>query len=469
MSVAANCPECCACPEPTTEWDSVSASKTKLGFGEFTDVSSPPKIYRTATLANLRLFDSITGGGGFNRALINDAFTVGYEGPVGQCDIGFVGDIYEPTAGGTVWYFAYFMQPTYSGQAPDLAVTVSSDTDPTYACGETVGVVVYVNSISPHTSTATVGTYDNLSGGDEATLTISDEYTTAQLKTNTVSALPAFDGDWNDTAGSFANLSTDELSYAARASRYRHRFPIPKVGPGACYRLEWVERFIAEAGVALDSAEIVTRGVYRPTVSSSGGGGTGLLLVAVMSSTGTVSAIRILNPGSGYTSAPTITVQSATGGGTTSTGWTATVAGGQVTTITGGSAGNYLPTGAFSGGGGTGATITFTMDETGGLATATLGSGGSGYTSAPTLTITSKVGTLTGARIPVVHLHLGTETDRCAVWDGDIPEDYDPEDEATWPILGDGTDPYFSLAVPATDGTTLVANVRAFCDCAECP
>lgn len=295
---------------------------------------------------------------------------------------------------------------------------------------------------------------------------LSDEYTTNLLKSNTVAAFPAYDDDWNDTAGSFANLSSDELSYAARESRYRHIFPVPKVGSGTCYRLEWVERFIAEAGVAVDSAEIVTRGVYRPTVSSSGGGGSGLLLVAVMASDGTVASIRILNPGSGYTSAPTITVQSAINGGTTSTGWTATLTGDKVTAITGGSAGNYLPTGAFSGGGGTGATITFTLDPSGGLATCPLGSGGSGYTAAPTLTSTPKVSGSIPAR---VDLHLGTETARCAVWDGEVPEDYDPEDSATWPILGDGTNPYFELPVPTADGTTLVANVRAYCDCSACP
>jgi hypothetical protein len=303
------------------------------------------------------------------------------------------------------------------------------------------------------------------SAGEYLVRTVTGEYTTPQFISNTIAALTPFPGTWSGTAGSFLNVSTDELSAAARASRYRHQFPIPKIGSGTCYRLSWVERFIAEAGVALTSAEIITRGVYRPTVTSSGGGGTGLVLVAVMSSTGTVLAIRILNPGTGYTSAPTITVQSAINGGTTSTGWTATVAGGQVTAIAGGSAGNYLPTGAFSGGGGTGATITFTLDETGGIATCPT-SGGSGYTAAPTLTITPKV---SGSFAALVHLHLGTETARCAVWDGEIPEDYDSEDEDTWPIIGDGTNPYFELPVPTADGTTLTANMLAHCDCATCP
>jgi hypothetical protein len=87
-------------------------------------------------------------------------------------------------------------------------------------------------------------------GASSGTITIdlSSEYTTAQLKTNTVAALPAYDDDWNDTPGSYANLSTDELTYSIRESRYRLRFKIPKVGFGTCYFATWVERFTPEGG-----------------------------------------------------------------------------------------------------------------------------------------------------------------------------------------------------------------------------
>lgn len=298
--------------------------------------------------------------------------------------------------------------------------------------------------------------------------TYTDEYLTSTFMADVVAGLPAWDSDWNDTAGSFANLSTDELTYSIRESRYRLRFKIPLVGSGTCYRISWVERFIPEAGVGIDSVEVYSPGVYRPTVALSAppAGGTQARAVAVMSATGTVPSIRVTNPGSGYTSAPTVTVQTASGGGTTSTGWTATLTGGQVTAITGGSAGNYLPTLAFSSGGGTGATATCTMDAQGGIATVTIGAAGSGYTSAPTLTITPKVSGTTAATL---HLHLGTETARCAVWDGITPPGYDAATPSTYPIIGDGTNPYFELPVPTTDGTTLVANLRAVCDCTACP
>jgi hypothetical protein len=244
-----------------------------------------------------------------------------------------------------------------------------------------------------------------------------DEYTTALLKTNAVAALPVYDNDWNDTAGSIAETDAGEVAIAIRESSYRIRFKIPKVNTGKNIRASWVERFIAEAGVGITSVDVYARGVYRPTVTIGAppSGGVQARAIAVMSSTGTVSSIWILNPGSGYVSAPTVTVQAATGGGTSSTGWTATLTAGQVSAIASGSAGDYRPTLAFTGGGGSGATATCTVDATGGIAAVSLTAGGSAYTSEPTLTITPKVSGSTAADLLI---HMGSETAKCAVWDG---------------------------------------------------
>jgi hypothetical protein len=272
-------------------------------------------------------------------------------------------------------------------------------------------------------------------------------------------------------SASYAEESQDNTGYGCisygviyLAIRYRLRFKIP--GVGTCYRVAWVERFIPEAGVGLTSLEIISRGVYRPAVTATGGGGSGCLLVAVMNSAGQVASVRVLNPGSGYTSAPTIAVAAATGGGTSSTGWTATVTDGRVVSVSGGTAGNYLPTLAFSGGGGSGATATVTMDETGGLASVTLTAAGSAYASAPALAITAKVAS--GVTAAVIHLHLGTETAKCEVWDKTVPSGYNPADSATWPTLPSAAPGYLEIAVPASEGTTTVANVRATCDCSTC-
>jgi len=80
------------------------------------------------------------------------------------------------------------------------------------------------------------------------TSTLSVEYTTAQLLTNTLAALPAFDDDWNDTAGSYFDLDADELTNSIRESRYRFTFAVPKVGSGTCYKITWTEVFTPEVG-----------------------------------------------------------------------------------------------------------------------------------------------------------------------------------------------------------------------------
>lgn len=461
MSLAADCPDCCTCPQPTVEWDSRSASKTKCGLPEFDGyVSTPPKRYLTVTLAGITgsvYFENSSDPCGDDQ----DPYTITYSGSATldahtcdaeECSALLV--ITEATTGKT-----YGFRPFVFGVAPIQDSAIANICP--LACSD-FGSEIFSDSIPATPTSATTATYQ--SGAGSATL--SDEYTTAQLVTNTIAALPSWPGTWAGTAGAFINISTDELSCAARVARYRLRFKIPLVGTGKNYRASWVERFIPEAGVGVSSVEVYSPGVYRPavTISAPPAGGPQALAVAVMSSAGGVASIRILNPGAGYTSAPTVTVQSATGGGTTSTGWSATLGpGGQIAAISGGTAGDYLPTLSFSSGG---ATAICTMDAQGGIATVSLTAPGSGHTSEPTLTITAKVSGATPADLLV---HLGTETARCIVWGGVTPGGYDPATPSTYPILGDGTDPYFTLDVPSSDGTTLVANLRAVCDGSACP
>lgn len=492
MSVASNCPDCCTCPTPTVEWDSRSASKSKSGYVGFQhspwgSATTPVKIYATATWSGTVVrfaFDppsfcpDIGNRLSRNWGKVRGTGTLGADGTCSSSTV-------EESSVGASWpnpepAESWSAQDCDNGFAPyyvngALASSAQcSFVSSGYLCASNVvnyggSIVTTGDSVREWAAsgdTVCVGSAPYTYSGSRK-LELGSEYTTLLLQANAVAALPAWDDDWNDTAGSFANLSTDELTYAIRESRYRLRFKIPLVNTGLNYRLSWVERFIPEAGVGVDSVDVYSRGVYRPTVTLSAPptGGVQAYAVAVMSSTGTVTSIRILNPGAGYTSAPTVTVQSASGGGTSSTGWTATLTAGQVSAIASGSAGNYLPTLAFSGGGGSGATATATMDDRGGISAVTVGASGSGYTSAPTLAITAKV---TGSTAADLLLHLGTETARCAVWDGVEPGGYDPGDSTTYPIIGDGTNDYFELPVPTADGTTLVANLRAVCDGTAC-
>lgn len=246
------CPDCCECPVPTLQWDSRSASKTKCG------VDFPGSPCPNARFLNVESVDT----GPSTPPCPSESKT---------CD-GITGTWVSPGSGlvGT-----YVQDP----------VTCEFTTD--------------------YPSSANCRTFY-----------YSSPYTTAALIANTLAALPAFDDDWDDTAGSYRNLTTDELTYSIRESRYRFRFKIPKVGRGTCYKITWTEIFTPEEGD------------------------------------------------------------------------------------------------------------------------------------------------------PV-------ETDRCSIWDGEIPEGYDPDDPETWPIIGDGTNPYFELAIPETNGTVNVDpdSIVAVCrGCSEpCP
>ena len=81
--------------------------------------------------------------------------------------------------------------------------------------------------------------------------TLSSEYTTATLITNTVAALPAYGTFSSGSPTASRNLATNELSYAIADSVYRFRFKAPKVGSGTKYIIKWVERFSPEGGGAV--------------------------------------------------------------------------------------------------------------------------------------------------------------------------------------------------------------------------
>jgi hypothetical protein len=109
---------------------------------------------------------------------------------------------------------------------------------------------------------------------------------------------------------------------------------------------------------------------------------------AVMSS-GSISYIRMTNAGSGYTSAPTVTIGNTTGCGTTS-GWSAAVAGQVVNLhiVSRGGTCSGTPGFSFSSGLGPSTAPTATGTFSGAtLATVSLTTGGSGYITAPSVTV----------------------------------------------------------------------------------
>ena len=132
-----------------------------------------------------------------------------------------------------------------------------------------------------------------------------------------------------------------------------------------------------------------------PTVSLTGGGGTGATATATLAPRA-VAGLTLTNGGSGYTSAPTVTLTGGGGAGASATATLATRFVASVTVTNGGNGYTSTPTVSFSGGGGTGATATATVvkRKVTGIAVT---NGGSGYTSAPTVTISGGGGSGAGA------------------------------------------------------------------------
>jgi hypothetical protein len=304
-------------------------------------------------------------------------------------------------------------------QICDYTLTITVNGVPTTTTGSLCRPGPGIPEYEPEESTTI--TYSNEVENAPETA-YSNPYTNELLKENTIALFPVFDDDWDDTAGSFANFASDDSSFSARKSRYRFRFPVPKTKTGKCYRLNWVERFVPESGVPITSVSVKKAGVFRPTVtiSSPPSGGVLARAIPIMSFDGKVTAIKVLNPGSGYVTPPTVTIGTSFGG-TTSTGWTASLnVNGQVSSISGGSQGDYRPTITFNNGGGTGATGTINLNEDGGINVINITNAGSGYSLASpalSLGITSKVPT-SALTLSDLLVNFGTEVEKCYIWDG---------------------------------------------------
>lgn len=82
-------------------------------------------------------------------------------------------------------------------------------------------------------------TYAPATPGGNAIESLLDEYTTAHLIADAVSALPAYPNTWTGTCSSYRDLSADEQTYTVR--RFKYRFALPNLSGFTTYNLSWLE------------------------------------------------------------------------------------------------------------------------------------------------------------------------------------------------------------------------------------
>lgn len=127
--------------------------------------------------------------------------------------------------------------------------------------------------------------------------------------------------------------------------------------------------------------------------------------LAANTSTGVVSQVSVLNFGSGYNVAPTVTFVGESTAPATAVALLGTTAVSAVTVTAPGTGYTTAPTVAFSGGGGTGALATAVLAGTG-IASVTVTSAGSGYTTPPDIVVSGGGGG-TGAELTAVLNSVG--------------------------------------------------------------
>jgi phage tail sheath protein FI len=171
---------------------------------------------------------------------------------------------------------------------------------------------------------------------------------------------------------------------------------LPEAGPilGVIPRLIACPDYTQDQATGVATIAVTNPGTgytSAPTVAFAGGGGSGAAGTAVM--TNGVGSIAVTTAGTGYTVAPTVTLSAPqTAGGIQATA-TATVSAGAITAFTvtnPGTGYTSAPTVTITGAG-TGGVGTATLTQR--LGSVTITNGGTAYTSAPTISFTGGTGT----------------------------------------------------------------------------
>lgn len=273
----------------------------------------------------------------------------------------------------------------------------------------------------------------------------------------------------SDGSGVQVNVATHAITTIAAAGSFYNGSSFPAASQwGSQYLLivsstsnngyyVWDGALLYSSG-SLSPLIIVNNGgsgyVVAPTVSFSGGSGTGATGTAVLTN-GSVTSVVVTNPGTGYVVGDNPQVV-----------FTGTAAAGTVTgakVVNGGTGYTSAPTVTITGGGGSGATATATL-LAGAVSSITITSGGSGYTSTPTAAITlgggsgatatvqvSTVATATAQIMPFGISGTGIETFLSRVWviNGTKLYNTDPSSITTFNTTTTSTDSFLKVSYVA--------------------
>ncbi len=230
------CYSCCQCTGPAIAYVQRSASKSKLGYTEFVDPSTPPKYYLTETWSSSG-GGACDGGGYLNcNGTVSTAGSSTYDPITGVCtgtDSRNGGGVVSSC--GQTYFYAYCW--ALGGDCNS-----SDDNGPNQP----------VDSGPQYTQTTYNESWTCTGCSASATASLSDEYTTSALETNTINALPA----WGDM-GAFGysmpgeiagtSLAGNETSFSVSDGKYM--FAIPP-SPTGYFLLSWTQRFTPDGGGA---------------------------------------------------------------------------------------------------------------------------------------------------------------------------------------------------------------------------
>jgi FtsP/CotA-like multicopper oxidase with cupredoxin domain len=270
---------------------------------------------------------------------------------------------------------------------PDVNITGMDGSGATASATITgsVNAFILTNGGSGYTSAPLV---DLIGDGTGATASATITGTVSSLTFGTAGAnyttpVVTFSGGGGSGASANATGSVDNVTVMVSGGNYNTPVVIFSGGGGSGAG--------ANATGSVDNITVMTSGTgyLSPNVTISdslGGTGSGATATAINDSNGNITSITVTALGSGYT-APVVTIIDDAGIGSGATA-TATISITGVTLLSGGTGYTSAPTVIITDSAGSGATATATISVTG----ITLLSGGTGYTSTPTVNIADSAG-----------------------------------------------------------------------------